>query len=66
MTSLTALALAWSLAFGVPPGLRGRQVDRLATTKREVERHKLRDMPNDRAWDAEQVLGRRRLRSGQA
>lgn len=32
-------------------------------TKREVERHKLRDMPNDTAWDAEKVFGRRSMRS---
>ena len=36
MTSLTVFALAWSLALGVPPGLRGRQVDRLPTRSREV------------------------------
>ena len=31
--------------------------------KREVERHKLRDMPNHNAWDAEKVFGRRSLRT---
>lgn len=33
-----------------------------STTKREVERHKLRAMANDRAWDGEKVLGRRSVR----
>ena len=28
-----------------------------SVTKREVERHKLRDMPNNNAWDAEKVSG---------
>ena len=34
-----------------------------SSTKREVERHKLRDLPNDKAWDAEKIFGRRSLRS---
>lgn len=33
-----------------------------SATKREVERHKLRDMPNDKAWDATSVFGRRSAR----
>lgn len=31
-----------------------------SATKREVERHKLRDLPNDAAWDAHRVFGRPR------
>lgn len=33
-----------------------------SSTKREVERHKLKSLPNDTAWDAELVFGRRSLR----
>jgi crotonobetaine/carnitine-CoA ligase len=29
-----------------------------STTKREVERHKLRDGPNHQAWDRDRELGR--------
>jgi len=35
-----------------------------SSTKREVERHKLKAQPNDQAWDAEAVFGRLSLRSG--
>lgn len=37
-----------------------------SSTKREVERHKLRALGNDRAWDAERVFGRRSLRARSA
>lgn len=33
-----------------------------SATKREVERHKLKAMPNEAAWDAELVFGRKSLR----
>lgn len=35
-----------------------------SSSKREVERHKLKAQPNDRAWDAEAVFGRLSLRTG--
>ena len=34
-----------------------------SVTKSEVERHKLRDMSNQHAWDAQRVFGRRSLRA---
>jgi crotonobetaine/carnitine-CoA ligase len=34
-----------------------------SATKREIERHKLKAMPNDKAWDAEAVFGRASLRA---
>ncbi|HEY9569262.1 MAG TPA: AMP-binding protein [Thalassobaculum sp.] len=37
-----------------------------SAAKREVERHKLKALPNDGAWDAERVFGRRRVRGDTA
>src|SRR3546814_14151300 len=37
-----------------------------SAAKREVERHKLKALPNEGAWDAERVFGSRRVRGDTA
>ncbi len=57
-----AALCAWSAgqmaAFKVPRFIELIDEFPRSVTKREVERHKLKAMPNDRAWDREAAMGR--------
>lgn len=63
-----AAMIAWCdermAAFKVPRYIEIVDAFPRSATKQDVERHKLKAMPNDKAWDAEATLGRRSARGG--